>query len=85
MNFGPCRFIDGTQISSTPERFIAAGVILLAVLTIALFLFLAMPIRRLLGQKGLTMMMKLTGLILTAIAAQIILTGVRDFLQLGNV
>ncbi len=73
----------GTEISSWPQRYIAAGAILLAVVTIGVFLFLAMPIRRLLGQKGLTMMMKLTGLILTAIAAQIILTGVRDFLHLG--
>jgi multiple antibiotic resistance protein len=48
---------------------------------ISLFLFLAMPISRLLGQKGLHMMMKLTGLVLTAIAAQIIFTGVNGFLH----
>ena len=40
-----------------------------------------MPISRILGQKGLHMMMKLTGLILTAIAAQIIFTGVSGFLH----
>ncbi len=49
---------------------------------ISLFLFLAVPIGRLLGQKGLQMMMKLTGLILTAIAAQIIFTGVRALLSI---
>ncbi|MBN2130410.1 MAG: NAAT family transporter [Sedimentisphaerales bacterium] len=74
----------GTQVGNTQEKVVAATAILLAVLMISLFLFLAMPIGHLLGQKGLQMMMKLTGLILTAIAAQIILTGVRDFLHLGG-
>jgi len=46
-----------------------------------MFLFLAVPIGRLLGQKGLQMMMKLTGLILTALAAQIIFSGIRGFLD----
>jgi len=71
----------GMEISSAREKIVAASAILLAVLMISLFLFLAVPIGRLLGQKGLQMMMKLTGLILTAIAAQIIFTGVDGFLH----
>lgn len=71
----------GMEISSTREKIVAASAILLAVLTISLFLFLAMPIARLLGQKGLQMMMKLTGLILTAIAAQIVFNGIEGFLS----
>jgi multiple antibiotic resistance protein len=71
----------GMEIGDAREKVIAAAAILLAVLMISLFLFLAVPIGRLLGQKGLQMMMKLTGLILTAIAAQIIFTGVRTFLN----
>ncbi len=71
----------GMEISGTRERIVAASAVLLAVVLISLFLFLAMPIGRLLGQKGLQMMMKLTGLILTAIAAQIIFTGVDSFLK----
>ncbi len=70
----------GMEISSTREKIVAASAVFLAVLMISLFLFLAMPIGRLLGQKGLQMMMKLTGLILTAIAAQIVFTGIRGFL-----
>ncbi|HPC95802.1 MAG TPA: MarC family protein [Sedimentisphaerales bacterium] len=75
----------GMEIGDTREKVIAAAAILLAVLMISLFLFLAVPIGRLLGQKGLQMMMKLTGLILTAIAAQIIFTGVRTFLNIPPV
>ncbi len=71
----------GMEISGTEQRIIAASAILVAVVLISVFLFLAMPIGRLLGQKGLQMMMKLTGLILTAIAAQIIFTGVGAFLK----
>lgn len=73
----------GTEIDQTQEKIIAAGAILLAVMMISLFLFLAVPIGRLLGQKGLQMMMKLTGLVLTAIAAQIIFAGVRTLLGLA--
>lgn len=71
----------GMEISSMRERIVAASAILVAVVLISVFLFLAVPIGRRLGQKGLQMMMKLTGLILTAIAAQIIFTGVGAFLK----
>jgi len=71
----------GMEISSTREKVVAGSAVFLAVVMISLFLFLAVPIGRLLGQKGLQMMMKLTGLILTAIAAQIVFTGVRGFLS----
>lgn len=71
----------GMEISNTRERLIAGSAVLLAVVMISLFLFLAVPIAKLLGQKGLQMMMKLTGLILTALAAQIIFTGIRGFVN----
>jgi len=70
----------GIDISGMIERVIAAAAILLAASMISVFLLLAEPIGRLLGQKGLQMMMKLTGLILAAIASQIIFTGIRAFL-----
>jgi multiple antibiotic resistance protein len=70
----------GMEIETAPEKYIAAGAIFLAAASISAFLFLAVPIGRWLGHKGLQMMMKITGLILTAIAAQIVLTGIRSFL-----
>lgn len=71
----------GMEISNTRERLVAGAAVFLAVAMISLSLFLAVPIARLLGQKGLQMMMKLTGLILTALAAQIIFTGIRGFVN----
>ncbi len=76
--------VFGMQISSTREKIVAGSAILSAVALISLFLFLAMPIGRWLGQKGLQMMMKLTGLILTAIAAQIIFNGISGFLNAAH-
>jgi multiple antibiotic resistance protein len=73
----------GMEIDSMEEKMVAASAIFLAVAMISLFLFLAVPIGKLLGQKGLQMMMKLTGLILTAIAAQIIFAGIRTFLNIN--
>ena len=70
----------GMEITTHAEKAVAAGAIFLAVAVISLFLFMADPIGRRLGHKGLRMMMKLTGLVLTAMAAQIILTGIRAFL-----
>jgi multiple antibiotic resistance protein len=70
----------GMEIETAPEKYIAAGAIFLAAAAISGFLFMAVPIGRWLGHKGLQMMMKITGLILTAIAAQIVFTGIRTFL-----
>lgn len=72
----------GMEINTPEQKAIAASAIFLAAAMISLFLFLAVPIGRLLGEKGLQMMMKLTGLILTAIAAQIIFYGIESFLNL---
>jgi len=71
----------GMEIASAREKVIAGAAVFLAVVMISLFLFLAMPISHLLGHKGLHMMMKLTGLILTAIAAQIVFDGIDGFLH----
>ncbi|MCF7976364.1 MAG: MarC family protein [Phycisphaerae bacterium] len=72
----------GMEITTQRERLVAAGAIFLATSMISVFLLLADPISRLLGRKGLQMMMKLTGLLLTAMAAQIVFTGVRTFLNI---
>jgi multiple antibiotic resistance protein len=72
--------VYGMEISNTRQRIEAGSAVVLAVLMISLFLLLAVPIAKALGQKGLQMMMRITGLILTALAAQIIFTGVRTFL-----
>ena len=68
-----------TELTLFSERMVAFAAILSAGLTMMIFLYWAGPIERLLGHKILAVMTKLTALILTALAAQIVFTGVKSF------
>jgi small neutral amino acid transporter SnatA (MarC family) len=46
-------------------------------------LVLCNPLNRLLGERGLLAVQRLMGMLLTTIAVQMFLTGVRDFLAVG--
>lgn len=52
----------------------------LAIITVGAILMLAGLLERLLGKSGIRVFSKLTGLILAALAAQLIFTGIRHFL-----
>lgn len=67
------------QALNFEEQITTFAAILCGGLTMALFLLLAEPIERILGQKIITIMIKLTALILTALAAQIVFTGINNF------
>ncbi len=53
----------------------------LASLAMAVLLCLADPVQRLIGKTGIAIMAKLTALLLSAIAAQVIFTGIKAFLR----
>jgi len=55
--------------------------LLLALGSLALLLYSASLIERILGRTGLNVLSKITGLILAAMAAQIVMSGVMGFLQ----
>ncbi len=57
--------------------------LVLALGTLLVLLHLASAMEKLLGRTGLNILSKITGLILAAMAAQIVFTGIRNFLQLG--
>jgi len=73
--------VMGAELTSVPSKVIAGGALLCAVLTVSLLLLLSSGIERRLGQTGLSILSKLTGLMLASIAAQLILTGVQHFLR----
>lgn len=52
-----------------------------AVICIGTILFTASSIEHVIGRKGITILSKLTGLVLAALAAQLVFTGVRNFLH----
>ncbi len=65
---------------SYSERFITAGAIVLAVGALGLVLFFGEHLGNVLKKKGVNILSKLTGMYLIALAAQIIFTGVKNFL-----
>jgi multiple antibiotic resistance protein len=73
--------VMGAELTSFVDKITAGSALLTAVLTVGILLYMASGIERRLGTIGLNILSKLTGLMLSAIAAQLILTGVKHFLQ----
>jgi len=71
-------------VTREPDRLLEWGVAVTAACAItAAVLLLCNPLHRLLGERGLMAVQRLMGMLLTAIAVQMFLTGVRDFLAAG--
>jgi len=73
--------VMGAETTDMHTRLIGYGALLSAVLCVMILLLLATPIEKLIGQRGLSILSKLTGLVVSAIAAQMIFTGIRNFLK----
>ena len=73
--------VMGAETTELNTRLLGCGSLLAAILCVMVLLLLASQIEKLIGQRGLTILSKLTGLVLSAIAAQMIFTGIRNFLK----
>ena len=73
--------VMGAGLKTVPEKMTACLALLCAVLLLGGLLFTAGRLERFLGQQGLTILTKLTGLFVSAIAAQIFFTGLKNFLS----
>lgn len=71
----------GTLLVMGSEGYSAAMLVALslAVLTVGAFLYTASLWERILGDRGLSILSKVTGLVLSALSAQIVMTGVQGF------
>lgn len=76
--------VMGTESGSGAQLASSLAALLAAILSVGAILYMAGRIERLIGQDGLVILTKLTGLFVAAIAAQIIFSGVAGFLQLGG-
>jgi len=74
--------VMAAELPSTSDRLLVSGALFCAVATVGGLLYVSGGIERLIGNKGLTILTKLTGLFVSAIAAQLIFTGLRNFLIL---
>lgn len=71
-------------VTREPDRFVEWGIaVTVACAITTTVLVLCNPLHRLLGERGLLAVQRLMGMILTTIAVQMFLTGVRDFLAAG--
>jgi multiple antibiotic resistance protein len=73
--------VMGAETTEIHTRLLGCGSLLFAVFCVMILLLLASPIEKLIGQRGLTILSKLTGLVVSAIAAQMIFTGIQNFLK----
>jgi len=56
--------------------------LLCSIISVGILLYFSAPIKKILGSTGLIVLMKITGLIVAALSAQIIFTGIKNFLNL---
>lgn len=70
----------GAELSSMSEKILGSLAVVAAVVCIGGVLFTGSIIQRHVGHRGLSILSKLTGLILSALAAQMIMTGIQAFL-----
>lgn len=72
--------VMGAGLDTVSEKITASLALICAVLSVGGLLLVAGRLERLLGQQGLLILTKLTGLFVSAIAAQIFFTGLKNFL-----
>ncbi|WP_419785079.1 MarC family protein [Pseudodesulfovibrio sp.] len=70
----------GAELKGT-EQLAGAGALVIAGLTVGTLLFSASAVKKLIGSMGISVLTKITGLVLAAMAAQIVFTGIRGFLK----
>lgn len=70
----------GADLVTLTEKIVAGLALLSAVVVLGGLLLIAGRLEKVLGQQGLTILTKLTGLFVSAIAAQIFFTGLKNFL-----
>lgn len=71
----------GAELRGTQAQIVGAGALTAACLTVGMLLFSASAAKKVIGPMGLSVLTKITGLVLSAMAAQITFTGIRNFLQ----
>lgn len=73
-------FVMGAEAHTVAEKGVDLVAIMLAVASLGFLINNAPRFEKFLGQRGLSILSKLTGLFVASIAAQLIMTGVRNFL-----
>jgi multiple antibiotic resistance protein len=73
--------IMSSEVTGFAERVLNMTALFTAVLCVGSILYASTFIERMLKRKGINILSKITGLIISAIAAQLVFTGIRNFLK----
>jgi len=71
--------VMGAELGSLSAKAVGCAALTLAVICVAAVLLAGSVIQRVLGVRGISVLSRLTGLILAALAAQMIMTGIQGF------
>jgi len=74
--------VMGAGMKNISTLAIGSVALLCSIISVGILLYFSAPIKKLLGSTGLIVLMKITGLIVAALSAQIIFTGIKNFLEL---
>lgn len=74
--------VMGAEFSSLSKLLLGSLALISAILIIGTMLYLSSIIERFIGKEGLLVISKITGLFLAALSAQIMFTGIKNFLGL---
>ena len=75
-------FVLGASFKTLPDLFIGSAALVCAVVVVGVMLYFSNIIKKAVGRQGLLIISKFTGLFLAALSAQIIFTGIKNFLSL---
>ncbi|ARU48672.1 hypothetical protein Sdiek1_1509 [Sulfurospirillum diekertiae] len=73
--------VMGADMDGFEDLILGSSALLVAIFSIGLLLYLSGHIERLIGRTGLVVFSKVTGLVLSALSAQLIFTGIKNFLH----
>ncbi|MCM0080269.1 MarC family protein [Geomonas sp. Red32] len=74
--------VMGADLQENWQVIAGCAALAAAVVCIGVILFCASAIEHVIGRKGITILSKLTGLMLAAIAAQLVFSGIKNFLHI---
>lgn len=74
--------VMGADMKSFTALSIGSFALLCSIVSVGILLYMSSHMKKLLGGTGLIVMMKITGLIVSALSAQLIFTGIKNFLNL---
>ena len=73
--------VMSTEIKGLEQQLVTAVSITAACLCVGILLYLSAEVKRLIGRSGISMLSKLTGLILASLSCQMMFTGIAHFLK----